>query len=114
MYKSFLPIFEDLTKIHNKVRFRESDTLPVNICNMIKALAKDENFLRVSDEILRDLGEGNIGTNEKTIIDKFISTPNNPVLEIKIYWPDDDPGHPKVFVGIRTKSTTQLKLRRSR
>jgi hypothetical protein len=83
------------------------------ICNSAKIdeiqqwLNKD-NFtgLLSSDDIIIQLGSDKIGTNDDEIIDKYISPANNPVLVIRITWPDKKEPDSEVF--IYRKSDTQV------
>lgn len=71
-----------------------------------------ENWLKVdkfpspvtSDDIIVNLGYGNIGTDDDDIIDSIISPSRNPVLIIRLTWPDDArPGGPSSSVRIYSR-----------
>ncbi|MBI5101328.1 MAG: hypothetical protein HZB33_05785 [Nitrospirae bacterium] len=79
---------------------------------------KTDNFpsLVTSDNIIANLGYGNIGTDNDDIIDSIISPSKNPVLIIRVTWPDNKrPGGPSSSVRIYSRqenhSSQQIQIR---
>lgn len=82
----------------------------------IKEWFKKDRFpsLQTSDNILEQLGKGEIGTGDENDLRKFISPPQNRSLIIRIYWPDDKhPGSQVLFTrSTQVKSQVSAAVRK--
>lgn len=76
----------------------------------VKEWFKKDSFpsLQTSDNILEQLGKGEIGTGDKNNLRKFISPPKNRSLIIRIYWPDDKHPGSQVMITRRTQVKSQV------
>lgn len=72
----------------------------------IQDCLKTDKFtgLVTSDQIIANLGSGNVGTDNDDIIDSIISPSKHRVLTIRVTWPDDRrPGGPSSSIRIYSR-----------
>lgn len=86
----------------------------------IQQWLKDDDFpeLVTSDHLIANLGYGNIGTDNDDIIDSIISPARNPILIIRITWPNHQrPGGPgssvRIYSRQENRNQAAVKLRQS-
>lgn len=77
--------------------------------NALKGSLRKEDFQGSLDscEMIHGLGNATIGTDNETIIDKFVSPQKSPSLVIRIFWPDG--GHPGSEVLVYSRQEVELK-----
>lgn len=61
-------------------------------------------------DVIRRLGRSEIGTNDQTLIDEFVSPSARQHLEIKIYWPKDTTPEEPVKIRIQQKPVVRQKV----
>lgn len=71
---------------------------------------KDSSFpsLENSDDIIKKLGNGIIGTDDENILREIISPAKNPSIILRIYWPDDK--HPGAEVSIMRRQEVKSRV----
>lgn len=84
--------------------------LPTLSFKQIKDWFRKGSFpaLENSNEIIKKLGDGIIGTDDENILKEIISPANNPSLIVKIYWPDDK--HPGSEVSIMRRQEVKSRV----
>ena len=103
--------YEDLERRHlSPFKWKICDSAGID---EIQEWLNRDNFVGLlpSDDIIIQLGTGKIGTNNDEIIDKYISPASNPVLVIRITWPDGKGPGSEVFVQRKSSIIKEEKVK---
>lgn len=99
-------------ELHNLERFQWQLCNGYSLSDASSWLKQDDfPKLLSSDDVIRGVGNGNFGTDDKKILDDIVAPSNNPSLVLTISWPHGSEPDSEVSIYSRSEVKSQIKVR---